>query len=917
MDATLIEYLNSGEAWLLVGSGPSIEVGVPTWPSLADAALGLTVREGSSSAAEKVRAALEDGNYPLVFERAATELGLSRVLQVLRPLLAPQGNLGTMYRHLARWPAAVYMTTNFDQEINRHLVAQGEAFQTLSNSADHMNLLLPDATGLIVKLHGDLTSEQGLVLTSSQYQALSFENEWQYWRTRMTSIFQMNRVIVIGYSLTDEHIRAALEAAKRGSIITREVCWLAPGVRAAEAREYLEKYKVRIVSYPSLNGDHRGLGTLLHDISKFVPARTTTRIRRDIQAVVSRASRDDAAATAVFVFNRLSPHVNVPQLRVEVAVAALEAHPEELRGLGEFSLAEALAKVGWLNLPRDNEFEQQVVRKARRAGLLVPVGSKFRVADDPAAARNQRARFELLRRGFRQSVELRIRRDCPDLSADQATMVARDLDDSLTGFFREGGLTLATLLFSPVNQGAAAPVSIVSFITEASARYDELTLRHAFWHAAVACFVEAGAAERGYLGRLAQGFFAFHAVGAFGDVAIERLRDARETVWVLDSNVQIPALAAGAPSNRAYVEALGTLRENGVRLFTTARLFDEVYEHLGFARQTIRRYGSDSPYVIQAAGGQPPFRRQNEFLQGFIRWQAAGNPSDWNAYLFDALGHRDPGPDDVVAALARVGIEVVEMVNWPGFLQQDYGDIQSVTDRIKDLMRAHGPTDAASEVSYEEWLDTKVPPEAEAYVIVQCERQGRYHINSDVGRATPTWFVSSTAVVNALNSGPRVTWRPEAFLAFVGTLVPATKGPSSDRAFEVVLWSLAEAGINPISEETIQAVFNQPIDQAMLKVTEQREALTSSLGLKYSEPPELVLRRLPPSRKLLAALQLSNEVIQVGEARAKQAEEGEIAAARRAKQAEAELGTLTKFKRKYNDRQAKIKKRTRSKKSSL
>ena len=103
-------------------------------------------------------------------------------------------------------------------------------------------------------------------MTSSQYNALSNAPEWNYWRTRMTSIFQMNRVVVIGHSLNDPHVKAALEAAKAGVTVSREVCWLAPNVPTSEVREYLERYKVRVISYTSIDNDHRGLTTLLQDI---------------------------------------------------------------------------------------------------------------------------------------------------------------------------------------------------------------------------------------------------------------------------------------------------------------------------------------------------------------------------------------------------------------------------------------------------------------------------------------------------------------------------------------------------------------------------------------------------------------------------------------------------------------------------
>lgn len=43
MDSYLVEYLRSGKAWLLVGSGPSIAAGYPNWRTLAEGAVELCV----------------------------------------------------------------------------------------------------------------------------------------------------------------------------------------------------------------------------------------------------------------------------------------------------------------------------------------------------------------------------------------------------------------------------------------------------------------------------------------------------------------------------------------------------------------------------------------------------------------------------------------------------------------------------------------------------------------------------------------------------------------------------------------------------------------------------------------------------------------------------------------------------------
>src|SRR5258706_11819605 len=180
MDSVLVDYLNSGRTWLIVGSGPSNEMGYPSWVHLAKRAVQLTTVEGSKDAGERANQALQARDFPKVFQIAFDQLGPDRTLESLREGLVPSRTNGPIYELLARWPIAVYLTTNFDTEIQQHLAKLGQAYETYSNSQDHMGLLVSDLTGAVVRLHGDLTSADGLVLTSSQYAALANGDGFRY-----------------------------------------------------------------------------------------------------------------------------------------------------------------------------------------------------------------------------------------------------------------------------------------------------------------------------------------------------------------------------------------------------------------------------------------------------------------------------------------------------------------------------------------------------------------------------------------------------------------------------------------------------------------------------------------------------------------------------------------------------------------
>ena len=165
------------------------------------------------------------------------------------------------------------------------------------------------------------------------------------------------------------------------------------------------------------------------------------------------------------------------------------------------------------------------------------------------------------------------------------------------------------------------------------------------------------------------------------------------------------------------------------------------------------------------------------------------------------------------------------------------------------------------------------------------------------------WFLSQTAILNSICPGQKITWQPEAFMRFAATLAPVTDQDAADRAFETLLWSLAQSGVVVLDDRIAASVFGGVIDQAKLTIAEQHAAYDKALGAKYGEPIEKVLERVPALQQPLAALQLANERA------AKESDLREMAQAvateanRRAKRAEDELASVQRYKQKMQQKQ--------------
>lgn len=917
MDSVLIDYLRSGKAWVLIGSGPSIEMGYPNWKTLASYAISLAKNESEKVQIDEIKDAFDNNNYPRVFEKCKEILGIKRLIKYLDEQLIPKED-GKIYKLIARWPIQIFLTTNYDDEIHKHLAKLGEHYIPYDNSEDKLNILSQEFEGGIFKLHGDLKTEEGLILTDSQYQEIDKSEKWQYWRTKMTTIFQWKPIVIIGHSLTDPNIKHILQAAKRGAGVTQPICWIAPDVNFNMRREYLEKYRIHVIPYDNSDGKHKNLLNLINHINDFIPPRTSVRIQKQIAAISESPLGSNAAAPGFFVFNKLNTIKNFDEKRIDIILAALEATVPKLKPRAKFNLDEALNYAGWpSSTPMSSHFSKLIAEKVLEKGLFQKIGEKYKLCEKAESiALKNKNNFEHLRERFQKSLVLRIKRNYPMITEQDAESIASDIEFSLTGYFREGGLSLATTLFTKndTNESPVLPSSIIKFITEASTRYDNWLKRQAFCTVSVDTFVRAESAEREYLGRISQGFFAFHSLGVFGETAYERSKHAQKTVWLIDSNVQISALALAAQSHSIFRSCFLTLKSLGIRVFTTEKLFDEIYRHLDFAKNVISQCGFDSPYVIAAAEGEPPYKKSNEFIQGFIQWQAAGNPNDWDSYLFDIFDTNDPKKEDLKTALKNIGIEVIPFEDWPGFHDHLYADRQSYVHKI-----ANQNTNEYSNFELTLQDDDaykKALPEAEAFLIIKKEKEGQFYVLSNKGEKSPSWFISQTSILNLIEDNHKITWQPEAFINFVSTLYPSSSSTTSDNAFETILWSIAQTGLSILDDKIVSKVFGGIINQANLKFKEQEQIYEQNLSEKYGEPVDSVLKRVSLPKRPIASIQLTYEALQV-EAEKREAAEKEAAQQKTlVKKAEKELQAVERYRKKVMKKQASAKRKARKRNSS-
>ena len=258
IDKRLLTSINKGRCFVLVGSGPSCEVGYPSWQRLAELTYAELTKMGRVSDLKSYEKYLADKKYPELFRQAERDLGdRIALVNLIKPLLTPPArNQGVLYELISNWPFACYITTNFDDEIASYLTKTGEYFTTIRNRREDFAFFRDGASHLIQKVHSDLNFPDEVVLTSADYRRLYVEESGQYFRDKLCQVFEYFDVFIIGHSLSDPDIDHVLQLARKTASPQHPIYMAAADFTKADEQEYLERYNIVLVQYLNRDGTH-------------------------------------------------------------------------------------------------------------------------------------------------------------------------------------------------------------------------------------------------------------------------------------------------------------------------------------------------------------------------------------------------------------------------------------------------------------------------------------------------------------------------------------------------------------------------------------------------------------------------------------------------------------------------------------
>ena len=519
----LIRAINRGRCFAIVGSGPSCEVGYPSWRQLATATYEALKASGKIDDHDSYRMYLEKNEYPELFGLAEYDIGgRDKLAELLTPLPVPRTahKPEQIYDFLTQWPFAVYLTTNYDDEISTRLAELGSHYATVQNTVGDLGLLREGVSDLIVKLHSDLNHPHNAVITSKDYKNFSVDDAGNYFRARLRSVMETFDVLIIGHSLSDIDFQIVLQAAQQTGSPVHPIYMVATGFAPADERLFFEKYRICLIRYENSDGQHLQLKRLLSTHNRYIVSRSDT---YDRPALSAASGADAEVASALFLYRKLAgsaAHDEGGDWYLRPLVINLLRESDKA-----LSTAQIAGQQPFLSLAARNQValhsQLEIAIAALRTEGLVAGNTSISLSSAGVERANgiAKAREVLKDQAFGQFV-VTLKKSLPSLTgADEVTAIAV-LQRILVDVFKKRGAAIANAIFADTEIGHDDLSDIFAAVYHGMQELKTPGAQIPFVDAVHEFLIHPSHTQEEYLAALSQGFFLHHLLGLDLDILV-------------------------------------------------------------------------------------------------------------------------------------------------------------------------------------------------------------------------------------------------------------------------------------------------------------------------------------------------------------------------------------------------------------
>lgn len=834
IDRDLVRAINSGRCFALVGAGPSCELGAPSWRQLAQLVID-RIAPLEPATAEQCSRLLTTNDYPKIFSLAERVLGRDGLLSLVNGVLGGSRGTGRVYQYIASWPFSCYLTTNFDDHLQRHLDGIGLSPALRRNSRDDMLVLRADTKNVVFKIHGDTTVPEDIVLTSEQYSAFRHSPSRDYWREKIRSALHMMSLVIFGYSISDPDFQDQLTRAKEVASPDHPVFMFAADIPIDQVWDYYQRFNIRIIPYNTQNGSHHELVRLLRRYDPFIAKRGTSGV--GLEPVDEEKAN---LAASMYLFTQLraadSQDTYIEKTYSSLILQTVSQQPPPQR-MDMDGLQRALAARTFAATGVDPSALGKAIDSLYMQGYVIEDadGSLSLTRRGAEAVATIKAERDLLREKFRLSCQSFLMREYPGLDKDAVRAIVDALLHGLVLAYEKRGIEIARAVFSDGVVDISDATDVLEVLNAAGSALKHSHQKAAFADLMLEVILRPDQVMKEHLAALSQGYFAYHALGLEPRCSQARVEMAKMRGWVLDSSILLPILAVGSANHLYAVDLLRQMRLVGICYYTTDRLLDEVRDHAWWAIANFAAAPPDDSLLLQAAMAGPGFKH-NLFLDGYVSWAPEQGVPSFDGYLRQCLG--TGYHEDLLGAVRRkaseLGIDRVDVTKLPEFSQEMWPRRDEIASQIEKVRREYG--------TYKS--EAQCVAEAEVALIAEMRETG---------------FLSQSNVLNRLQDARmRVAWRPEGMYRLLSLF--SSLPPDASLLYNSMMQDFYYAGFDIVDKAALSRYASPMIRQSRMQLEQSREEYSKAISAERFNEVREAFERVPDEQKPFYTLQVVHYV---------------------------------------------------------
>lgn len=250
-----------------VGAGLSQPL-FPSWAKLLEEFVGYA-KEGNLPYDEsELLQYIKDGeNYLDIAEVCVNAIKSSKYRDIMEKVFDKEFSLEDIpesYKALMNLSPKTIITTNYDRIPD--IAGKGNYRISTNKNAAEASRFFSNGKNVVFKMHGDITDQSSIVLTTSDYQKIINNNEST--RLLLSSLLSTKVLIFLGFSLSDPHIDVLLDRIKSiNNNLPISHYILLNEKSKFKISSFENKYGVKIISYTPADSSHPEVVELLRALN--------------------------------------------------------------------------------------------------------------------------------------------------------------------------------------------------------------------------------------------------------------------------------------------------------------------------------------------------------------------------------------------------------------------------------------------------------------------------------------------------------------------------------------------------------------------------------------------------------------------------------------------------------------------------